>query len=91
MGLKHVIKARTLTYRIMNEEENVSTDRLWYGENPRLTCEELVDAVKGSGHVQNFTGTEMHLKMHESQFDGGSSEVSKNPASNGRTAETFDV
>lgn len=33
----------------------------------------------------------MHLKMHESQFDAGSSEMSKNPASNTRTDETFDV
>lgn len=61
--MKHVIEARTFTNRVMNEEEDVPTDRLGYGENPRLTCEELVDDVKGSGHMQNFTGILRCMKV----------------------------
>lgn len=39
-----------------NEWRGRCTNTLWYRENSRLTCEELVDDKKGSRHMQNFTG-----------------------------------
>lgn len=73
----------------MNGEEDVPT-LYGTGEIPGLWgmggWQERVRA-----HAKLHRYSEMYLKVHQGQCDGGSSELTNNPASNTKTAEIFDV